>query len=79
MRRKPYTAIGIRRVPCARCGKPSRYQWNICADGNRPRGLCPRCDVGLNRVAMRYVFGRTREADLESYALRTIPMVTEPK
>ena len=66
-RRKPYTAMGIRRVPCARCGKPSLYQWNICADRNRPRGLCADCDVKLNVLVMRWVFGRAREADLEAY------------
>ena len=67
MRRKPYTAIGIKRVPCAKCGKPSHAQWHVCADGNRPRGLCKLCDVGLNRLAMRFVFGKSREADITAY------------
>ena len=68
MRRKSYTAIGIRRVPCARCGtKPSIAEWNICADGNRRRGLCLECDIGLNRVAMDYVFGHSGMARVKRY------------
>ena len=27
-RRQPY----IPRVPCSRCGRPSAYQWQVCAD-----------------------------------------------
>lgn len=27
MRHRPYSAIGIRRVPCLRCGRPSAHQW----------------------------------------------------
>jgi hypothetical protein len=68
----PYTAAGIVRIPCARCGKPSRFQWNVCADNvnGRPqfRGLCVDCDIALNRLAMRFVFGRTRDADITAYA-----------
>lgn len=67
----PYTEAGIKRVPCARCGKPSHAQWNVCADkvGARTqyRGLCLDCDIGLNVVAMRYVFGKSREADIDRY------------
>jgi len=67
MRRKPYTKIGISRIPCTRCGKPSVTQWQICSDGNQYRGLCLKCDIGLNKAVMRFVFGRTREADIERY------------
>ena len=72
MRRAPYTAKGIKRVPCARCGEPSYAQWQICSDGNQRRGLCRKCDVGLNRVTMRYVFGRSRDADIDAYAKRIL-------
>lgn len=68
----PYSKAGIKRVPCTRCGQPSYASWNICADniGSRPqyRGLCVECDIGMNEVAMRYVFGRAREADIKRYA-----------
>jgi hypothetical protein len=55
VRRKPYTEIGIRRVPCARCGKPSAFQWNICALGKRFNGLCADCDVALNAMVLRWI------------------------
>lgn len=73
---KPYTAIGIRRVPCARCGKPSHASWNVCADkvGSRTRyrGLCQECDVALNELAMRFVFGLSREDDIAAYRERVL-------
>lgn len=61
-RRKPYTARGIRRVPCFRCGKPARFQWQICADGNLYRPICWACDVALNRVVLEFMgFDRVTE------------------
>lgn len=54
-RRTPYTDRGIRRVPCARCGKPSHHQWNACALGGRYFGVCRDCDIGLNRVALEFM------------------------
>ena len=54
-RRRPYTAIGIRRLPCTRCGSPSRFQWQICSDGNLYRPLCAACDVELNRMVLEWV------------------------
>ena len=69
-RTKPYTPTGIRRVPCARCDKPSRYQWQICADDRVFRGLCEECDIELNAMVMRWVWGDTREADIAAYAER---------
>ena len=55
MRKKPYSTIGIGRVPCTRCGEPSVHQWRACADGNQWRGLCARCDVELNRLVLRFM------------------------
>lgn len=53
---KPYTALGIKRVPCFRCGaKASRQQWQICADGNRWRALCNACDVALNQLVLEFM------------------------
>lgn len=54
-RRRPYTDAGIKRVPCARCGSPARYQWNICSDGNLFRPICEACDVALNRLVLRWM------------------------
>lgn len=67
-RRKPYTERGIRRVPCRRCGRPSSQQWDICADGNVPRGLCVECDIDLNRLVLEWV--GDPEADVKVAAYR---------
>lgn len=67
MRRKPYTEIGIRRIPCVRCKAKARFQWQICADGRQFRPLCVSCDVELNEMVMRWVWGDTREDDLRRY------------
>lgn len=71
-RRTPYTERGIVRVPCCRCGKPSCYQWTICADGNQWRGLCAECDVALNALVMRFVWGDTRETVIDAYSLKVL-------
>ncbi len=55
MRRKPYTKTGIKRVPCARCGKPSFHQWQICALDNQWNGLCLNCDIELNRMVLGFI------------------------
>jgi len=55
MRTNPYTEIGIKRVPCFRCGKPSKYQWQICALGNKWAGLCVNCDIDLNGLVVRFM------------------------
>ncbi len=66
-RRKPYTQIGIRRMACERCGQPGRTQWQICADDRVYRILCARCDIELNELVVRWVWGKRREKDLKSY------------
>lgn len=53
-RRKAYTEIGIRRVPCARCGRPSMYSWQACANGSRHMGVCGECDIKLNELVLRW-------------------------
>lgn len=53
-RRRPYTATGVRRLPCFRCGRPAVHQWIICADGLY-RPICPRCDVALNALALKWL------------------------
>lgn len=53
-RAKPYTAIGIKRVPCLRCGAPSAHQWNICALPGY-HGICIECDAALNAVVLAFM------------------------
>ena len=62
MRRKDhlYTARGIKRVPCVRCGGPGHASWHICADGNRQRVFCLECDIAANRMAMVFAFGAAK-------------------
>ncbi len=67
MRRKRYTPRGMSRVPCCRCGKPSRYQWQCCALDNIWMGLCVDCDIGLNRVTLEYIGLPETEALMERY------------
>lgn len=54
MRKTPYTVIGIRRIPCFRCGEPSVHQWQICSDNHVFRGVCNDCDIALNRLILEF-------------------------
>ena len=54
-RREPYTARGIRRLRCVRCGRPATQQWQICSDGNLYRPICIDCDVELNRLVLEFI------------------------
>jgi hypothetical protein len=65
-RRHRYTQIGIRRLPCFRCGARSEYQWNVCADGLF-RTLCVRCDVGLNALVLRWMKDPEAEKKIARY------------
>lgn len=54
-RTRPYTVIGIRRKACVRCGKPARFQWQVCADGRQYRPICLECDIALNLLVTRWM------------------------
>ena len=69
MRRKPYTAIGIKRVPCTRCGRPSSASWKVCADGQY-RGLCTRCDILLNDMVLKLMRIKDAKAKMQKYVER---------
>lgn len=70
-RPEPYTAAGISRLRCIRCGGQAVHQWQICSDGNNWRPLCLACDVALNELVLRW-FGHPRAAELLAvYAERT--------
>lgn len=72
MRKKPYTARGIKRVPCLRCGAPSFHQWNICALGRQFFGACISCDIELNKLVLEFFDVTDREAILTRYAASDI-------
>lgn len=67
-RRKPYTKIGIERLPCVRCGAQARFQWNACADGNLWRPLCGPCDVELNEVVLHWMGDPAAAKKVAAYA-----------
>lgn len=54
-RTQPYTEQGIKRLDCLRCGMPARFQWQICADGNRYRPICDVCDIALNELVLEFM------------------------
>lgn len=66
-RRKPYTAIGIKRCKCWRCGKPAQQQWSVCADGNIQRPICNRCDIDLNALVLRWAGDPEWQSKIDAY------------
>lgn len=63
MRSRPYTDIGISRVRCLRCDKPSSTQWRICATGSKWAGVCTDCDIELNALVVDFMGLPKRLAD----------------
>ncbi len=66
-RKKPYTQIGVKRLPCARCGEKAEYSWSICADGNLFRPICLKCDIELNRMVLEWIKDPDIEKKMEKY------------
>ena len=52
---KPYKAIGIKRLPCTRCGRSAYATWQACANGSRYLATCVYCDIKLNEMVLRYL------------------------
>ena len=65
-RKQPYTNIGIARLRCIRCGVKAVHQWQICADGNKQRPLCLKCDIALNELVLKWA----RDPDYKEKILR---------
>lgn len=66
-RKEPYTEIGILRLPCFRCGDPSRFQWQVCADKCLYRPICETCDIELNKMVLRWMGDPEAERKIEEY------------
>lgn len=64
---KPYTERGISRVPCLKCGKPSKYQWGICSNKNRNLPVCTSCDIELNRIFLDFADFPNKAELLQAY------------
>jgi len=67
MRKKPYTAIGIRRLKCFRCGKQAESQWQICADDRIYRPICRECDIALNEMVLKWMGFPDWKEKIEKY------------
>jgi len=63
MRAKPYTAIGIRRLKCVKCGARAEHQWRICCTGQWTP-VCKDCDLEINRMVAEWTFGKAAAAPL---------------
>ncbi len=66
-RKEPYTAIGINRMKCIRCGDKAVFQWQICSDGNNYRPLCGPCDVALNKLVLEWMGHHDKKRLLAKY------------
>jgi len=54
MSKKPYTKKEIVKMKCFRCKDSARFQWQICSDNNIYRPLCPKCDIELNKMVLKW-------------------------
>ena len=66
-RKRPYTAIGIKRCKCVRCGKPAHAAWQVCADERLYRPLCIECDIALNEMVLKWVGFPDWEENMRKY------------
>jgi hypothetical protein len=66
-RRTPYTAIGIKRCKCVRCGAKAHAQWNICALGVTYHPICRACDIDINRLVLRWLRHPKKTQLLKAY------------
>lgn len=69
-RMKPYMEDEISSIPCARCGKPSSHQWQVCSLGNRYLTICTECDIQLNDLALEFMNVKHRKKFMTKYRER---------
>lgn len=59
MRHKAYTAAGLKRVCCVKCGAKASEQWSIKACAMKRvlvwRPLCAECDIQLNELVLEFL------------------------
>lgn len=71
-RKKPYTSIGISRIPCFKCGKTAFHQWQICSDNNIYRPLCLECDIELNEFVLKWMGFEDADEKILKYMLENL-------
>jgi hypothetical protein len=64
---KPYTAIGIKRKKCVRCGATASDQWQICALGRQYVPICTTCDIELNAKVLDFMHWPNIVAVMKKY------------
>lgn len=65
------TRAEIVKKRCSRCGRrPGRALWDVCADRNRSRVLCLRCDISLNNLVLRWAGDPRRKSKMTRYRRR---------
>ena len=52
---------------CYRCGNKGNQTWNICADGNKERWACKKCDVELNELVLKFMGFRNWKSKMKKY------------
>jgi hypothetical protein len=61
-------------MTCSRCRARGSdfFTWDVCADGNRKRRLCPECDIALNRLVLRWAGDKRWREKASAYAKRVM-------
>jgi len=59
--------LSKRMSKCFRCSKKGFQTWNICADGNRDRWVCKKCDIELNEIVLIFMGFRNWRAKMKRY------------
>jgi hypothetical protein len=55
---------------CIRCGKPGKEVFDVCADENQPRVVCPACDIALNALVLDFMLIPDRAVKMVHYIAR---------
>ena len=62
------TGSDIDGKPCCKCGRPAVESFNICALGySKIWPVCRECDIEINELVVRFIFGGRRERALKKY------------
>lgn len=79
MRRRPYTALGIRRVRCCfrGCRRRGHASWQVCADGRAFRVVCYQHDILINRMALELMGDPDVEPKMKRYTAKVLRQVRE--
>ena len=63
-------------MKCYRCKRNATQTWNICADGNRNREICKKCDIALNELVLRWMGFRNWKSKIKKYKIEALDLST---